>query len=214
MKSTKLPKSLKLITTILLGIAIFSFAIMVGIVVLAGFGAFAEPEGGSGIDAAISLPIYFVPDSDSYTLTSDIWGNGEITWASGQVEFESTNVDSVGTAVEIVFWLLLLWVPIYIILTVMRRIFASMETGTPFIAANVTRIRWLGGLLIITAVFVQIVQARIGELMLTKISSSGLDIIYRFELDPSIIVIGLIIFSLAEVFRYGLELQSEADLTV
>lgn len=210
MKTSRLPKSLKLITTILLVLMVFSFAIIIGITILAGTDAFDVGQG----EPSISLPIYFVPDSDSYTLTSDAWGSGEIVWASGQVEFESARVDSLGTAVEIIVWLLMLGVPLFFILVVMRRIFASMESGTPFIPANVNRIRWLAGLLIGTAVFAQIVQARIGELLLTNIRSSGLDIVYRFGLDPTILVIGLIILSLAEVFRYGLELQAEADLTV
>lgn len=210
MNASRLPKSLKLITTILLVIMIFSFVIMIGTAILAGTGALDS----GNAEPSISLPIYFVPDSDSYTLTSDAWGNGEIVWASGQVAFESTRVNSVGTIVEIVVWLLMLGIPAASILLVLRRIFGSMEKGTPFIPANVNRIRWLAGLLIITAVLAQIVQARIGELILTNIRSSGLDIIYRFELDPTILVIGLIILSLAEVFRYGLELQAEADLTV
>ncbi|MCA9916529.1 MAG: DUF2975 domain-containing protein [Anaerolineales bacterium] len=210
MKSSRLPKSLKLITTILLVVMIFSFVTMIGVTILAGAGAFDS----GNAEPSISLPIYFVPDGDSYTLASDAWGSGEIVWASGQVEFESAQVDSVGTAVEIIVWLLMLGIPTGFILVVMRRIFGSMESGSPFIPANVNRIRWLAGLLLGTAVLAQIVQARIGELLLTNIRSSGLEIIYRFELDPTILVIGLIILSLAEVFRYGLELQAEADLTV
>ena len=42
----------------------------------------------------------------------------------------------------------------------------------------------------------------------------GFDIAYRFDLNLADVFVGLIILSLAEVFRYGMTLQADSDLTV
>ena len=51
-------------------------------------------------------------------------------------------------------------------------------------------------------------------MMLVHVQSNGLQLTPQFDLNPAPFAIALIILSLAEVFRYGLELQTESDLTV
>lgn len=96
----------------------------------------------------------------------------------------------------------------------LRRIFRSMIASTPFIPANVNRIRWVGALVIPVSVLAQLIQLWLGRTQAAGVDSLGLTLNPEFSLDMGVIVLGLIIFSLAEVFRYGLDLRNEADLTV
>ena len=215
MKSRVLPRVLRIITTVMMILIACSFVIMMGVILLAGLGVITTTNGQKTFETlSMTVPIQFVPAVDSYSLTSEAWGTGEIVSATGEAKFESTSIGSLRTAVELVVLLLLLGIPIYFILFMLRRIFSSMVDSSPFIPANVNRIRWVAALLIIISILAQLIQAQLGRMMLTTVASSGLELSPRFNFDLGMIVIGLIIFSLAEVFRYGLELQTETDLTV
>ena len=215
MTSRVLPRILKIITTVLIIFILAAFVIMIFGILLAGVKGATVTEGQKAFETlTMTVPIQFVPAPDTYSLASDSWGTGEIVAATGEVAFESTNVGSLRTGVELIVLLLVLGVPALILLIILRRIFSSMIEDTPFIHANIGRIRWIAALLILISLLAQLVQARLGQMMLATVQSSGLELTLRFNFDLGMIVVGLIIFSLAEVFRYGLELQTETNLTV
>lgn len=213
MKTKSLPKILKVLTTISLGFGSLVMIFWVGFVLLAGFGIF-EGLDNSSVWTRVSWPTYFNIDPEVYTLQSDLMGDGEVMLSQGSVQFDAVNFGSAGIGIEIAIWLLLTGVPVLAILLNLHRIFDTMQEGTPFVGSNVRRIRWIGGLLIFFAIFAEIGQARIAERLFWGVQGDGIQIVHRFQFNTSLILVGLIIFALAEVFRYGLELQTEADLTV
>ena len=210
MKQKSLPKILRILTTISIMFSVLALSFLVIFILLAGFGVFDRSSVGSNI----SWPVYFELDPSTYRLVSETMGDGEIQLAQADVQFNQATLDSVGAGIEIAIWSLAVGMLIIAILLNLYQIFKSMEDRTPFIPDNVGRIRWVAGLLIATAIVSQIAQVRIAERLFRGVETEGLEIIYRVQFGSGIVLVGLIIFALGEVFRYGLELQTEADMTV
>ncbi len=96
----------------------------------------------------------------------------------------------------------------------LRAIVQSAVGGTPFIEANVHRIRQLG----FTAIGVFIASG-IGQFVAEALASQRYDVLadgvnLSIGLDATLLVGLLIIFALAEVFRVGVDLQDDHDMTV
>ena len=200
---TRLPRILRGFTTfaiVLLGIATILMLIL-GVLLIAD----DSPE----VD--MSLPIQFTLDDASYSLISNSWGDGNIDHVWGVANFANPG-PSVTIAVGIVIAIGL--ANAFFSLILLRRIFATMTVGTPFISKNVTRIRWLGFITIGAGIATELAEVGLGLMVLNNVSSTGLDLDYSFDLNLAIILVGLVILSLAEVFRYGVNLKSDSDLTV
>ena len=94
-----------------------------------------------------------------------------------------------------------------------RPFIATMTVGTPFLPKNVATSAGSG-----SCPHRSHRRAchrdRFGLLALSNTSRNGLDIDYRFDLNLAAVLLGMIILANAEVFRYGLTLQAESDLTV
>ena len=201
---SRLPRLLRGLTTVSIGLLA---AATVAMIVFATF-LTGTDEAGS---AHLAVPIQFSIDSDAYSLTGDGWGDGTISRASGEAYFEDPGPAlTIAAAGTIVAGL----AAAFIALILMRRIFGTMIVGTPFIPENARRIRWLGFMVIGAAVVEQVIDIGLGLLVLDNVSSAGLDIDYRFDLNLAAVFVGLIILALAEAFRYGTSLQADADLTV
>ncbi len=201
---TRLPRLLRGFTTF--AIALLT-VVAVAIVV---FAAFLIGTDGSG-SAELRVPIQFTIDSDSYSLTSDSWGEGTLSSASGEANFEDPGV---GLAVAAGATIIAGLAVAFVALILLRRIFSTMIVGTPFLPENARRIRWLGYMAIGGALAEQIIEIGLGMLVLNSVSSTGLEIDYHFNLNLAAVFVGLIILALAEVFRHGTSLQTDADLTV
>ena len=203
--STKLPRILKGLTTV--GIGLLAVGV-IAIIVLAVF--FADGDS-TDTSELIALPIQFTIDTDAYSLSGETWGAGEITRASGMAVF---NDPGPGLAIAAAATVIAGAAAALFALVLLRRIFDTMTIGTPFLPENATRIRWLGFIAIGVAVVEQIIEIGLGLLVLDNVSSSGLDIDYHFDLNLGAVFVGLIVLALAEVFRHGTSLQADSDLTV
>ncbi|MDH5372392.1 MAG: DUF2975 domain-containing protein [Acidimicrobiia bacterium] len=202
--STRLPRLLRGFTT--LGMVLLAGA-TIALIILG-----ALLIGNDGLQSAdLAVPIQFSVDADAYPLISESWGNGQISRAVGTATFDDP---SFGLAIAAAAAVIAGVVAAFIVLILLRRIFGTMVVGTPFLTENVTRIRWLGFIVIGAAVVEQIIQIALGLIVLDNVSSTGLDIAYHFDLNLAAVFVGLIILSLAEVFRYGMTLQADSDLTV
>ena len=165
-----------------------------------------------------SVPLQFVPDKEHYKITSEAWGEGEIVIATGKVIF--TNPTSGLLAYNVmggVFFFvkgsLTLW-----LLLILRNVFGSMVGGgTPFIIDNVARIRGIGGLFIGIELVDSLMETAVGMTVGANVVGNGLELLfphgYGFSLNSSL-TISLLFLALAEVFRYGIQLQIENDLTI
>lgn len=201
--SSRLPRLLRGFTTFmigLLGIATILMVILGALLI-----------GGDSFDADLGLPIQFDIDTDSYSLVSASWGDGEIQRVSGVANFEDPGPSvTIGVGIAIAAGL----ATAFVSLVLLRRIFTTMTTGTPFLPENVTRIRALGFITIGVGIATGLAEIALGLLVLNNVTSTGIDINYSFKLNLAAVFVGLVILALAEVFRYGTNLQSDSDLTV
>lgn len=201
---SRLPRFLRGMTTFALGLLI---TVSVLIVVLVGFLFLSDATEGPDLP----VPIQFTIDTDRYSLESADWGEGTLARVTGEAQFAEPSIGlAVGAGAAIAAGI----GAAFLVLILLRRIFTTMRDGTPFLPENVRRIRWLGYIVIAAAVVEQLVTVMLGVVMIDNVTSAGIELNYAFNLNFTAIFLGLIILAIAEVFRYGTNLQSDADLTV
>lgn len=97
---------------------------------------------------------------------------------------------------------------VLVIVGELRRIFSTLTAGDPFHPENVTRLRIIGGMLAALEIGRHVV-AELSRVLIDKEIRSvdtGLNLTAWFAV--------LVVFVLAEVFREGARLRSEAELTI
>lgn len=108
----------------------------------------------------------------------------------------------------------LVGIPVWLLmLNHLRRLMASFAKEHPFTEENVARIRWLGYLFMIGAALQSAVEAAVGHYLM-RVSIPGVEINARIGLNLPAMIAGFVILVLAEVFRLGVELKEDQDLTV
>lgn len=163
----------------------------------------------------LRVPVRFIPTEGSYTLFSDDLGNGEIVSAMGTVAFSLQQLNFGRVAVELSIAVVLLGALTIAGLLVVRGILNSLIVSTPFNHENVKRFRWAGILMIAYNFIEQWMQIRFTQAVFANMQASGIELIRQFNVSLGApVVLGLFMFSLAEVFRYGLELKTDNDLTI
>lgn len=96
----------------------------------------------------------------------------------------------------------------------LRKIFATLVDGNPFLLANAKRMRTIG-VLIFGGVLLQLIAGiSIGWLIMEKVIVTGVAFSAKGELNMGGIFFGLVMLILAEIFRQGALLKEEQDLTV
>ena len=217
MKNISLAKILYFLISAATGLTLVSLVLMVvfGLLSIFGLAQVAQSVLPIGIDTSMSWPAYLELDPEIYSLQSEIFGAGEIQTAKAIVSFESGSPPPIGLSIVVWIQRLMLAVATFVILLNLSLIFRSIIQGeTPFIAENVGRIRWIAGLVILYTIIEELGHAFVGNRIFGLAEREGVDVVFQIEFGTGVILVGLIIFALAEVFRYGVELQTEADLTV
>jgi hypothetical protein len=120
------------------------------------------------------------------------------------------SLGSLATVIGVALVLIPVWL---LMLNHLRRLMASAAHEHPFTEENVGRIRWLGYLFMIGAVLQSIVEVVVGY-HLSRVSIPGVEINARIGLNFPAMIAGFVILVLAEVFRLGVELKEDQDLTV
>ncbi len=96
----------------------------------------------------------------------------------------------------------------------LRKIFATLAAGTPFVLENANRIRKIG-LLIFGGVVAQFVAGLfLSRAIMENVIIKGTIFTAKSGLNGGAIFIGLVILILAEIFRQGALLKEEQDLTI
>ncbi len=97
----------------------------------------------------------------------------------------------------------------------LRRIIRSVAGGSPFIPENVNSFRRIGLIVIAGSILQGITGGLAGLVMMRNlVPPAGVQFNARFTLSLEGLFLGLVILALAEVFRYGTELQQESDMTI
>lgn len=104
---------------------------------------------------------------------------------------------------------------------VLRRVLAPMTEGQPFVGTVSKEIKKLGIAVMVGGVVLDIVQAVCNDMMLFMydfveliLSDSVSKIVVNSEFSLDSILVGVLVLMLSHVFRYGEQLQQQADETL
>ena len=115
-----------------------------------------------------------------------------------------------------IFLVLQEFVLILLVLMFMQKIVASIATGEAFSQANAGRLRWVGGLLILAALFGPGASTLVSQMALRgmEIGGASLTVNWFREFGQGEFISGWIVLILSEVFRQGAEMQKDQSLTI
>lgn len=161
-------------------------------------------------ERAIILPISFL-GADGLGLQHDVLGYGSVFEGSGSVIFTAPST----SLVVIGYYLgtLLAFVPGLVLVVLLRKIMNSVSRGEPFSVKNISRVRAIG-IVTVAAEFIRGIVVVMIQGWLAGSVKTGVFMTVDVEWNLGVLVLGAVIIALAEVFRYGVQLQSDVDLTV
>ena len=96
----------------------------------------------------------------------------------------------------------------------LRQLFRRVRDGAPFDARNAARVRWLGVLLIGGELLLKALGLWLSSIVLRTAGPAPVAVEPSFALDGKVILIGIMLIALAEVFRRGTALEDEQSLVV
>jgi hypothetical protein len=188
----------------------FLAAVLVLIICLtAAFPFVGVPGGGNG---ELSIPVSFTVD-DTHPVTSAALGidNARIRNISGTLIFPPRPGQSlVGLGLFLVGTIgVVLWV-----MTELRAVLRTVRDGHAFEPANAGRVRRIAWIVILAEPVRAFVVYSAHSFAMKNFASPGLHFGARVDFNPGVILCGLIILALAEVFRAGTKLDEDQSLTI
>lgn len=181
------------------------FAIVVAVDVLGGLV-------GSSV-GRLDLEVRFELDPGSYRVASEAYGVEQafITDAVGKLVLGSSDV----TVPLVYLGLLIVWIGAGLaIIYQLRQVFRSLVAGEPFVRANGTRIRFIGLVIILMEILKMVILWRFSLFVRNNFTIEGLTLSVTPRPDLGVILLGLVVLVIAAVFRQGIELREEQELTV
>lgn len=169
--------------------------------------------GTPGVDVDVTLPVSIVLDPQAHPVSAPSLGlaSAELRDVRGSLRFLPVRPAFVaGSAVALmVLMVCVLWV-----IGQLRAVFRTLTAGRPFVAANATRIRRIAWVVILGEILRSGFAFLSNRYVARHFSAEGLDFGARLDVHVSVIVCGLVILVIAEVFRLGARLDEEQSLTV
>ena len=96
----------------------------------------------------------------------------------------------------------------------LRRIFQRVRGGAPFDPTNGTRLQWLGILAISLALLKGVSEFVTSMAIRGRLIGERVEVPLGLSVDGSLVLFGLVLLALAEIFRRGAALEEEQSLTV
>lgn len=164
-------------------------------------------------DATITQPVHFELVDGVYRIGSLKWDiqSAELLEAQGKLRVEGISrtylLVALGTAALLAAFGV-------IVLRKLRAVFRTLKEGEPFVPANVGRIRFVGFAVIIAElaramwVFWNSVYLR------WHLDMEGIRLRSEFDLHGLTILAGLLVLVIAEVFRVGVQIKEDQELTI
>lgn len=163
-----------------------------------------------GENLSQSLPVFFSIDPSVYEVESS--SGGEIAATIGEARGTLTIQ---GGAKDLSFLPILLVLPflavVVVVLHWLRRIFRRLREGRPFVPENARHLRWIGfavlGGEIVWATFVYWST----RLVVADFTASGVTLDAQFAPRMPVLLAGLVVLVVAEVFREGAQMKSDLE---
>ncbi len=175
-------RSLVSILKVIIDVAYYGVLLLGVVVVLAlVLALFARPEG-----LSLELPASFEIDSSTYEITSTRAEAVDVLIENARGDVNVKGVNRRQVALGFAVAVLLLVIAVFV-LRQFRGIFRTLTAGTPFVHANITRIRMLG----LTVMFGEVVRAALVSWSSGELSRNFSSEVIRFRADfePSLLVI-------------------------
>lgn len=165
----------------------------------------------------LELPVdmEIAPDTDLFPLEPGTSGvrEMELNRLVGELDLKFENAWAQWV---FIFLMLQEFLLILLILMFLQKIVASIATGEAFSRANAGRLRWVGGLLILEALFGPGASTLVSQMALRGIEAGGATLTVNWfrEFGQGEFVSGWIVLILSEVFRQGTEMKQDQSLTI
>jgi hypothetical protein len=197
--------------TILLNVSWFISALLLLLSVAL---LFISPWVGTpGIDVDLELPVTIAlnPEAHRVTAPSLAVTSAELRDVRGSLRFLPLRPAFVaGSAVALmVLMAVVLWV-----IGQLRAVCRTLTAGRPFVPANATRIRRIAWVVLAGEVLRAGLEFSGNRYVMQHFSAEGLEFNARLHVDFFVLVYGLVILVIAEVFRLGSRLDEDQSLTV
>jgi hypothetical protein len=105
------------------------------------------------------------------------------------------------------------WGMLYILRQV-KALLAGIDRASPFTLANANRVSHIGVAVIVMGLFSESIKFAVGAYTASVVTVPGLELRPGVQIPWATLFLGLMVMVVAEVFRYGVRLQEDSDLTV
>jgi hypothetical protein len=156
------------------------------------------------------IPVRFELDREAYSITAPELGarGAQIVEAKGTLRVPG---GVFGTGIEQALLILIGLGIVVLILRRLRGIFGTLKQGSPFVHANVSRIRSIGLLTIALEILSGAIAAWWEFEVTRHLHVTGLRLQTSFDLSSQNILTGVILIVLAEVFRIGADMKGDLE---
>jgi hypothetical protein len=138
-------------------------------------------------------------------------GDGEIEFGPGGIKFKANRSFLIITRIFEIGFLVLF----FLVVCLLRKIFHGLvKEKNPFRKENPGRIRWIGYLIIIFSILSSFFDFYVWKYIARHISIKEVSFGYGVGFNLETIFLGLVVLVLSEIFRSGVQLQEDRDLTV
>ena len=144
-----------------------------------------------------------------------------LPWGKGFLKIEARGGVDIPLA-GMPWWVLgIIWgaVALYLaailaVLHQLRRIFQRVRAGAPFDAENAVRLRRVGLLCLLLALAEGVAGFITGLLIRNALENGGIEVVGGMRVEPTLVIAGVVLVALAEIFRRGSQLEAEQALVV
>lgn len=159
-----------------------------------------------------SIPVYFSLGEEGQVALSTGTLPVAINYAKGIIQLNHPvpiNILIPGYLLTVVLLTLGLYI-MYQLKTILRNI----QAGEPFSEKNAAMIRNMGFALILTWAFKNLLYPILTLILMPKLQFESVEFMHKWNMEFNLLLVGLLMLVLGQIFRMGFEMKSEQDLTI
>jgi hypothetical protein len=100
------------------------------------------------------------------------------------------------------------------VISQLKAVLGTLRNNNPFVAPNAIHIRNIGVAFIVWTVYQSLAHSIVGNYIAHSVQVAGIDISPMFTFDATMLFVGLVILVLAQVFKVGVQMREDQELTI